>query len=118
MQNISTNEKSLIEVFVDEVASQGGANLEHDRKANHEDTQMTNTRIADESPIPDRANVPDYWQTMSEMAPLEKARVWIFSELANLIDTQLSQYSSIEWEERIFVHTVMVKDLGMEKKLP
>ena len=42
----------------------------------------------------------------------------LFAELAHLVDTELLEHSSIEWEERIYLHTVMVKNLSMETNLP
>ena len=55
---------------------------------------------------------------MMESLPLEEARMRLFAELARIVDTELKEYSSIEWEERIYLHTVMVKNLSMEKMLP
>lgn len=42
----------------------------------------------------------------------------LFAELAHLVDAELLEHSSIEWEERIYLHTVMVKNLGIDKMLP
>ena len=49
---------------------------------------------------------------MLEKLPLVEARVQIFSQLLNLIENELSKCSSIEWEERIFFHTVMMRKIG------
>lgn len=52
-----------------------------------------------------------------ESIPLEEARMELFAELARFVETELLDHSSIEWEERIHFHTVMVKNLSIEKKL-
>ena len=42
-----------------------------------------------------------------ENIPLVQARVEIFTDLIHLIETELQKCSSIEWEERIFLHAVV-----------
>ena len=49
--------------------------------------------------------------------PLVDSRVQIYTELINLVKNDLVNLSTIEWEERIFFHTVMVHKIGLEKEL-
>ena len=53
-----------------------------------------------------------------ETMPLVQARVLIFTDLIHLIETELQKCSSIEWEERIFLHAVVKEQIGLEKDLP
>ena len=53
-----------------------------------------------------------------ENIPLVQARVEIFTDLIHLIETELQKCSSIEWEERIFLHAVVKEQIGLEKGLP
>ena len=51
------------------------------------------------------------------MVPIAEARVQIYTELIAMVETQLQECSTIEWEERIFFHTVMYNKIGLEKEL-
>ena len=52
-----------------------------------------------------------------DRVPIAEARVQIYTELITMVETQLQECSTIEWEERIFFHTVMYNKIGLEKEL-
>ena len=52
-----------------------------------------------------------------ERMPLVQARVLIFKEVLKLITSELCKSNTIEWEERIFFHTVMMNRTGLEKEI-
>ena len=47
--------------------------------------------------------------------PIAEARVQIYTQLIAMVETQLQGCSTIEWEERIFFHTVMYNKIGLEQ---
>ena len=52
-----------------------------------------------------------------DRVPIAEARVQIYTELIAMVETQLQECSTIEWEERIFFHTVMYNKIGLETEL-